>query len=606
MSESPFRSVVEVFHHRVQKSADVEGIFGKGPAGWYALTWREVGARARRIACGLNALGLEKSSRCSILCSTRPEWVLVDMAILAASGSTTTIYPSNLPDDCAYILENSGSVYCFVENATQAAKLVQEKHRLGGVRRVIWIDGQPDAADPWMMTLAELEKQGEAWDQANPGGYERIGASVGRDDIATLIYTSGTTGRPKGVILTHANWVYEGWAIEQMDLLRSDDKQYLFLPLAHSFAKVLEIGFIYVGCPTAIDGDLDKLVDNLAVAKPTVMGAVPRVFEKVYNKVVTGAKEAGGLKYKIFLWAVEVGRQVSALRQNRREPTGFLKLKHKIADKLVYSKLKNRFGGRIRYFVSGGAPLSREIAEFFHSADILVLEGYGLTESSAASFINRPDSFKFGTVGPPVPGMKVKIAADGEILLAGEGIMRGYYQLPEATAEALSSDGWLHTGDIGELDEANRLKITDRKKDLIVTAGGKNVAPQHVENQIKAACGFVSQIVMLGDRRPFCVALVTINPDTVGAWAKAQGIAYTDAADLAGKPQVYELLWGEIKKVNARLATYEQIKKIAILPRDLSVEGGELTPTLKVKRKVVEKANAELIESFYGETVAAL
>ncbi len=606
MSESPFRSVVEVFHHRVKESPEIEGIFGKGPSGWYALTWKEVGARARRIACGLHALGLEKGSRCSILCNTRPEWVLVDMGILCAAGATTTIYPSNLPDDCAYILENSGSVYCFVENGTQAAKLVQERARLGGVKKVIWIDGQPDTSDPWMMSLAELEKQGEAWDKAHPGEYERVGAQVTREDIATLIYTSGTTGRPKGVILTHANWVFEGFAIQQLGLLRPDDKQYLFLPLAHSFAKVLEIGLIYVGCPTAIDGDLDKLVDNLAVARPTVMGAVPRVFEKVYNKVVTGAKEAGGLKYKIFLWAVEVGRQVSALRQNRQEPTGLLKLKHKIGDKLVYSKLKNRFGGRIRYFVSGGAPLAREIAEFFHAADILVLEGYGLTESSAASFINRPSSFKFGTVGEPVPGMKVKIAADGEILLAGGGIMKGYYQMPEATAEALSPDGWLLTGDIGELDEGGRLKITDRKKDLIVTAGGKNVAPQYVENQIKTSTNFVSQVVMLGDRRPFCIALITINPETVGAWAKTNSISFTDAADLAAKPQVHELVWGEIKKVNSRLATYEQIKKIAILPRDFSIETGEMTPKMSIKRKVVEKANADLIESFYGETMAAL
>ncbi len=607
MTERKFRSVVEVFHHRVRESGAKEGMWGRGPDGaWYALTWKQAGDRARRIACGLQALGIEKGNRCSILSTTRPEWVLIDMGILAAGGSTTTIYTSNLPDDCAYILSDSGSVYCFAENASQAAKLAGERAHIPGVKRVIWIDGQPDGSDPWMMSLADLERLGAEWDQANPGRYDEVAASVGLEDLATLIYTSGTTGKPKGVMLTHDNWVFEGEAIAAMKLLEDTDKQYLFLPLAHSFAKVLEIGFIYVGCPTAIDGDLDKLVDNLSVVRPTVMGAVPRVYEKVYNRVVGGAKEAGGLKYKIFLWAVEVGRKVSLLRQNRKEPTGLLKLKHRIADKLVYSKLKARFGGRIRYFVSGGAPLAREIAEFFHAADLLVLEGYGLTESSAASFVNRPESFKFGTVGPPVPGLEVKIAADGEILLRGRGIMQGYYNRPEDTAEALGADGWLHTGDIGELDEANRLKITDRKKDIIVTAGGKNVAPQYVEGQIKTATNLISQVVMLGDRRPFCIALITINPDTVGAWAKQQGLAFTDAQDLASRPEVEKLIWGEVQKVNGHLATYEQIKKIAILPQDFTIESGELTPKMSIKRKVVEQRNAELIEGLYQGTLAAM
>ncbi|HEX4953743.1 MAG TPA: long-chain fatty acid--CoA ligase [Thermoanaerobaculia bacterium] len=601
-----FSSVVEMFHDRVKTSADAEAMSGRRGKEWYSLTWRQAGERARNIACGLHALGLEKSSRCAILSMTRPEWVLIDMGILGAAGATTTIYASNTPDECAYILRDSGAVCCFVENATQAAKLVAKKDEIPGVVRLIWIDGEPPADDPWMMKLSDLERQGAAWDKENPARYDAIAAGITLNDLATLIYTSGTTGQPKGVMLSHDNWVFEGEAIEAMDLLRSDDKQYLFLPLAHSFAKVLEIGFIRTGCATAVDGDLDTLVDNLAVVHPTVMAAVPRVFEKVYNKVVTGAKDAGGLKYKIFLWAVEVGRQVSALRQRREEPTGLLKLKFRLADKLVFSKLKNRFGGRIRYFVSGGAPLAREIAEFFHAADLLILEGYGLTESSAASFVNRVQSYKFGTVGPAVPGLEVKIADDGEILLRGRGIMKGYYNLPEATAESLDADGWLHTGDIGELDEESRLKITDRKKDIIVTAGGKNVAPQYVENLIKTAVPFVSQVVMLGDRRPFCIALVTINPETVGGWAKAHGIADTDYVALAGNSAVQDLLWGEIKKVNQRLATYEQIKKIAVLPRDFTQESGELTPKMSIKRKVVERNYADLIEGFYKDTMASL
>ncbi len=606
MSTHQFKSVVEVFQHRVRESADRDAMYGRRGTDWYTLTWKQVGERARRIACGLHALGVERESRCAILAATRPEWVTIDMAILAAGAATTTIYTSNVPEECGYILADSGSVVCFAENAAQAAKLKEVRASIPTVRKVVWIDGEPEGGDPWMMTLGELEEMGAAWDAEHPGSFQEVADSVTRDHLATLIYTSGTTGKPKGVMLTHGNWVYEGEAIAGTNLLAPEDKQYLFLPLAHSFAKVLEIGAIYQGTASAVDGDLDRLVDNLAVVRPSVLAAVPRVFEKVYNKVVSGAKEAGGLKYKIFLWAVSVGREVSALRQVRREPTGLLKLKHRLADKLVFSKLKNRFGGKIRYFVSGGAPLAREIAEFFHAADMLILEGYGLTESSAAAFVNRLDSFKFGTVGPPMPETEVRIAADGEILIRGGGVMKGYYNRPEDTAQALDAEGWLYTGDIGEVDAANRLRITDRKKDIIVTAGGKNVAPQHVENKLKASTNLVSQVVMLGDRRPFCIALITINGETVGSWAKAQGLAYADYADLAAKPEVKSLIWNEVQKVNAELATYEQVKQIAILPRDFSIETGELTPKMSIKRKVVEKLYADIIDGFYKNTMASL
>jgi len=606
VSERSHQSVVDILRHRVESTPDADAMYGRRGNSWYTLSWKDVGERSRKIACGLLSLGVAKGDRCSILAITRPEWVLIDMGILASGAATTTIYTSNTPEECAYILTNSGSVICFVDDDHQAAKLREKRGELGAIRKVIQIDGDPPAGDDWLMSLAELEAEGEVWDGAHPGRYDEIAGSVGPDDLATIIYTSGTTGPPKGVVLNHSNWVYEADAIDEMALLAADDKHHLFLPLAHSFAKVLEIGFIKVGTPTSVDGDLDRLVENLGVMRPTVMAAVPRVFEKVYNKVVSGAREAGGLKYKIFLWAVAVGRRVSALRQKGQEAGGLLKLQHKIADKLVFSKLKARFGGRIRYFISGGAPLAREIAEFFHAADILVLEGYGLTESSAASFVNRLHNFKFGTVGPAVPGTEVKIAEDGEILIRGGGIMQGYYNLPEDTAAALDAEGWLATGDIGEVDEAGRLKITDRKKDIIVTAGGKNVAPQHVENLIKTGTNLVSQVVMLGDRRPFCIALVTINEETVGAWAKNQGIAYGDYRDLSSKREVHDLIWAEIERVNAGLARYETIKKIALLPQEFSVETGELTPKMSIKRRVVEKRYADLIDGFYEGTVAEI
>jgi len=603
MSERQFESVVDMFHYRVEQSPNADAMYGRRDGSWYTLKWNEVGASARRIACGLLSLGLKRQQRCAILSMTRPEWVTIDMGILAAGGATTTIYPSNTPAESAYIIKDSEAVIAFAENPEQAAKLVEVRSEVPTLRQVVLIDGEPVGGDGWVITLAELERRGKAFDGENPGRYEAVSGEVSSGDLATLIYTSGTTGQPKGVMLTHDNWVFEAEAIDKIKVLSPEDKHFLFLPLAHSFAKVLEVAAIGIGVPTAIDGSIDDLVENLGATKPTVMAAVPRVFEKVYNKVVSGAREAGGLKYKIFLWALGVGRKVSRLRQRGEDAGGLLKFQHGIADKLVFSKLKARFGGRIRYFVSGGAPLSREIAEFFHAADVLVLEGYGLTESSAASFVNQPERYRFGTVGLPVPGCGVEIAEDGEILISGRGVMKGYYNRPEDTAESLDPQGRLHTGDVGFVDEDGYLKITDRKKDIIVTAGGKNVAPQNVENMLKASSRYVSQVVMLGDQRPYCIALVTINEETVGKWAEEQGIVYSDYADLAGKPQVEQLIWADVQAINSRLASYETIKKIALLPADFSQETGELTPKMSIKRKVVERRNAALLESMYGSTV---
>lgn len=599
MSDRKFESIVDLLHYRVAESGTSDAMYGYRDGAWYTLSWNDVGERSRRIACGLLSLGLQHGDRVAILSVTRPEWILADYGVLGAGGATSTIFSSNTPAECAYILNDSGSVMCFVEDAEQANKLAEEKANLPTVRKVIWIEGTPPADDDWMMSLSDLYQAGEDWDQSNAGRYDEVSGGVKSTDLATLIYTSGTTGKPKGVMLSHSNWVYEANSTHEIALLLPEDKQYLFLPLAHSFAKVLQVAFLRTATPTAVNGDIDGLIGYLGEINPTVMAAVPRVYEKVYNKVVSGAQETGGLKYKIFKWAVAVGGEVSRLRQKGQEATGLLALKHKLADKLVYSKLKDRFGGRIRFFVSGGAPLSREIAEFFHAADLLVLEGYGLTETSAATFINRPTQYKFGTVGLPMPGTEVKIAEDGEILVRGGGVMQGYYQMAEATAETLVN-GWLHTGDIGEVDDEGYLRITDRKKDLIVTAGGKNVAPQYVENLFKVASKYASQVVMLGDRRPFCIALVTINEETVGPWAKEQGIAYTDYADLAGKQEVHDLLWADMAQLNSKLASYEQVKKIKLLPADFSQETGELTPKMSIKRKVVEKKYADQIEELYA------
>ncbi len=606
MSEPTFRSVYEMFQHRVSSTPDLEAMSGRRDGQWHAMTWREADRRVRAVAGGLLSLGFQKGERAAILATSRPEWVIADLAILAAGGATSTIYTSNTSEESAYILADSGSRVCFVENALQDAKIRDVRDQLPGVVQLIQIDGEPRVADGWTITLAELERRGEEWNAANPGKLDEAATAVGPEDLATLIYTSGTTGKPKGVMLTHDNWLAEAEACAEMNVLSPTDKQLLFLPLAHSFAKVLQVLFIRAGVPTAIDGVIDDLVANLAVVRPTVMGGVPRVYEKVYNKVVTGAREGGGLKYKIFQWALDVGGQVSRIRQKGGQPPGLLAFKHRLADKLVFSKLKARLGGRLRFLISGGAPLSRAIAEFFHACDILILEGYGLTETSAGSLFNRPERYKFGTVGLPVPGLEVRIAEDGEILLRGRSVMKGYYNLPQDTAEALEPDGWFHTGDIGQLDADGFLTITDRKKDILVTAGGKNIAPQNIEGQLKAGCPYVSQVVMLGDRRPFCVALITLNEETTGKWAREHGIDYKDYADLASRPEVRQLIRDGVEAVNAHLASYERIKDFHLLDHDLSQETGELTPKMSVKRKVVESRHKDVLEGFYKETVARM
>ena len=588
-----------MFLSRVKATPDRRAFQYPVGDGWAWLSWQDAGDRVRRIASGLASLGIGKEERCAILSSTRVEWILADLGILCAAGATTTVYPSNTPEECEYILTDSATVVVFAEDDKQVAKLVEVRDKLPLVKQVITFEGAA-GHDGWVITLAELEATGQEYDEAHAGEYEKIANGVQSDDLATLIYTSGTTGKPKGVELTQDCWVYEGWAIDSLGIVNLDDHQYLWLPLSHSFGKVLEAAQLHIGFPTTVDGRIPKLVENLGVVRPTFMAAAPRIFEKVYNKVVSGAQQAGGLKYKIFTWSLGVGRQVSALRQQRKEPTGFLALKFKIATKLVFSKLQARFGGQLRFFISGSAPLSREMAEFFHAADILIIEGYGLTESSAATFVNRPDTFKFGTVGEALPQTEVKIAPeDGEILIKGRGIMRGYHNRAEATAETLTEDGWLRTGDIGELDDKNRLRITDRKKDLIKTSGGKYVAPQSIEGKLKAQCPYIGNVLVHGDRRNFCTALITVDEEGLTSWKTDVGLGSLTYEELTQHAKVNEMIQEAIDRLNATLARYETIKKFAILPKEWTVEDGELTASMKVKRKVVEQRHASILDGFY-------
>ncbi|HEU0032238.1 MAG TPA: long-chain fatty acid--CoA ligase [Kofleriaceae bacterium] len=598
-------SIAQLFATRVQDTPDREAY--RYPVGdaWRSMTWRQTGERVKAIAAGLLSLGLAREERVGILANTRVEWILCDLGILSAGGATTTVYPSTTADECAYILADSETRFCLVEDAAQLKKLASVRGQMPKLSKLILIDGTPDAnLKDWVITLADLETAGGAHLAKDPRAVDDVVKEIKGEQLATLIYTSGTTGKPKGVRLLHECWAYTADAIDGIRLWGADDVQFLWLPMAHSFGKVLMSGHIASGSVTAVDGRIPKIVENLAVVKPTIMAAVPRIFEKVYNKIIEGAKQ-GGIKQKIFEWALGVGREGSKIRQQGKEPSGLLALKLKLADRLVFSKIKDRFGGRVRYFISGSAPLSREIAEFFHACGILILEGYGLTESSAASFVNRPTKYAFGSVGLPMPGTELKLAPeDSEILMKSPGIMQGYHNLPDQTAEALTPDGWLRTGDIGEVDGNGFLRITDRKKDLIKTSGGKYIAPQHIEGKLKATCPFISQVIVHGDKRNFVTALVTLDEESTMKWAKDKGLNGTSYSDVVQMPEVKQLITPYFDEVNKSLAKYETVKQFAILPKDLTVDAGELTPSLKVKRKVVEKKYSNLLDKMYEGAIA--
>ena len=598
------RTIPELFLARVAATPRATAFLAPRGDDWVSVNWMELGERVRAASCGLRDLGLRMEERCALLSSTRLDWVLADLATLCAGGATTTIYPSSPPDDCVFILNDSNAVLVFAENEDQVRKLSGRRSDLPKVRNVIVFDGAP-SADGWVITLEQLIEKGRAHDARDPGAFESTARAVLNEHLATLIYTSGTTGRPKGVELTHEAWIYEAEAIDALGLLTVDDLQYLWLPLAHIFGKVLEVAQLRIGFPTAIDGRVDRLVDNLPRIRPTFIAAVPRIFEKIYNKVIGTAKEAGGISYTIFKWAFAVGMHVSRLRQAGQEPQGALALRHALASRLVFSKLQARFGGRLRFFVSGSAPLSLTVAEFFHAADILILEGYGLTESAAASCVNLPGRYRLGTVGPPLPGTELKIAEDGEILIRGRGIMRGYHGLPELTREALDAEGWLHTGDLGHIEDGF-LSVTGRKKDLLKTSQGKYIVPSDLELKLKVACPHVSQVLVHGNNRHFVSALISIDPDAIRAWATARGFGGKSYEDLVRSPDVQAMVQESVTALNSKLASFETIKRFIILPQDLTVESGDLTPSLKLKRQAVERKYRALLDDLYKDAVAQL
>ncbi|BCJ51016.1 AMP-dependent synthetase [Actinoplanes sp. NBRC 14428] len=604
--EVPYRSIPDMFLQRVRATPNGQAfaVPTADDRGITWLTWAEVGERAKAIAAGLAGLGVGLEDRVAILSGTRLEWALVDLGINCAGGATTTVYPTTEPEDAAYIVADSGSKILVAEDPKQALKLAGADT---SVTHVVLIDGLADAsAQPPQLTLAELEERGRAALAETPDLVERIAEGIGPDNIATLIYTSGTTGRPKGVQLLHGGWCWEGVAQAGLGLFEASDLQYLWLPLSHSFGKTLLCGILHVGVPTYIDGRVEKLVDMLAVVQPTLMCAAPRIFEKVYNKTVTTAVGAGGLKAKIFGWAVATGKQKVALEQAGKPVPGALKARYAIAEKLVFSKLQQRLGGRLRVLVSGSAPLSRDIAEFFAAANLPIMEGYGLTESSAANFVNRLGKLKIGTVGQPLGDLECRIESDGEILLRGKPVMRGYHNLPKETEEAFTEDGFFRTGDIGELDADGYLKITDRKKDLVKTSGGKYIAPSAIEGMFKAVCPYTSQAVVVGQARNFVTMLISLDEEAIAGWAAGGPLDGKPYEEIVAAPETEKLVAGYIEELNAKLNRWETIKKFAILPRDLSIEQGEITPSMKIKRRSVETNFAEQIDKMYAGSLAQI
>ncbi|WP_432131850.1 AMP-dependent synthetase/ligase [Streptomyces tendae] len=606
-------SVAGLFLERVAATPDAEAYrypvppaAGEGPDDWKSLTWTQAAERVYAIAAGLIELGVQPEQRVALASSTRLEWILADLGIMCAGAATTTVYPQTNADESAYILSDSESRVLIAEDAAQLAKAREKKAELPDLTHVVVVDATgADTSEDWVLTLDELERRGAARLEQDPQLIkERVGALT-KDQLATLIYTSGTTGRPKGVRLPHDCWSYMAKAIAATGLVSKDDVQYLWLPLAHVFGKVLTSGQIEAGHVTAVDGRVDKIIENLPVVQPTYMAAVPRIFEKVYNGVAAKARAGGGAKYKIFQWAAGIAREYAKVTQDNFRRTGTasapagLRTKHAVADRLVYAKIREAFGGRLRACVSGSAALAPEIGYFFAGAGIHILEGYGLTESSAASFVNPGEAYRTGTVGKPLPGTEVRIADDGEILLRGPGIMEGYHKLPEKTAEVLEADGWFHTGDIGELSPDGYLRITDRKKDLIKTSGGKYIAPAEVEGQFKAVCPYVSNILVHGADRNFCTALIALDEIAITEWAKENGLEGKPYAEIVAAPATVEMVDGYVKQLNEGLQRWQTIKKFRLLPRDLDVEHGEITPSLKLKRPVVEREYKNLIEEMY-------
>jgi long-chain acyl-CoA synthetase len=590
------KSIYELFKNVCEKNKDKVAYRYKYGSDWKQVTWAEHQETCKKISKSLMALGIEKGDKVNILSQTRLEWIQVDMATVSIGAVIIGIYANNLADDCAYIINHSDASVLIVEDQDQLNKIFEVRDNLPNLKHIVIIDGA-SSAEEGVISWQEFISKGN--DIADEEFLART-VQLQPGEVASLVYTSGTTGIPKGAMITHQNLVFTSWSAVQCLLIKPHFETLLFLPLAHVFARIIVYVCLRAAVTINIAESIEKIMDNIKEVRPHFFASAPRLYERAYIVITSKPQDAGGIKYKLFKWALRVGYAVSRLQQQKKSASGLLAFKHKLANRLVFSKIQAALGGNLVYAVSGAAPLNKAVAEFFHACGILILEGIGMTENTSFSNVNRYQNYRFGTVGPPGPEIEQKIGPDGEVLFRGKNVMLGYYKNPEETAETIDKEGWLYTGDIGEIDEDGFLRITDRKKDIIVTSGGKNVAPQRVE-KIMQTSRYISQVVVYGDRKKYLTGVVTLNQDQVREWATKQGLQYRSWEELYKHPKVVGLIDNEVEERNKSLSSFETLKKVLISPDEFSVESGEQTSTFKVKRKVVLEKYKDRLDALYDD-----
>jgi len=593
------RTLNDLVDRRAEAWPDMPATCHHEAGAWQTTSWGELGAHIHDLALGLRKLGLEKGQAVCIIADTCRDWMITDLAIISAGGVTVGVYTTVTAEQTRYIIDHCEARIVVVQNRALLDKLLQGRDQLPRLATVIVMN--PEGVDVTQEGFVSWQDVLRAGREAGAAGRDAL-LPEHRDEpearVVTYIYTSGTTGPPKGAMLTHANFLSAMRFYGSVLPVDTGESGMSFLPLAHALQRVIDYLVLYVGATVYYARDLTTVREDLQSASPTAMGSVPRIFEKIYAGVQKQASEKGPVAQRLFRWSVDVGRRMSRCWQQGRRPGPLLFLQYQLAYRLVLSKIKQALGGKIRVIGSGGAPISTEIQEFFHACGILILEAWGMTETTALGTLTRPDAYRFGTVGLPAEGTQVRLDEDGEILIKGPSVFPGYFKEPEKTAESFS-DGWLRTGDVGEFDPDGFLKITDRKKDLIITGYGKNIAPQNIENALKTS-RYISQAMVYGDRQKYLVALITLDPEEAAAWAAAQNISFSDPSELAADPRLRALIQAEVQRINRDLASFENVRKFEVLPRDFSIEAGELTPTLKVKRKEVRQKYRDHIERIYG------
>ena len=590
-----FRSIHDMLRKTVARHGEQTAYkWFTAPGVTEGVTWQSFDEQVRRVGKSLIALGVAPGDKVNILSYTCYRWVLCDMGITGIGAATVGIYQSNLPKDCCYIIDHCEAVVVFAQNAAQLAKLQEVRSQIPRVRRVILFEGPAPSGDDWVMDFEAFLALGA---EIADSQFEARAGAVTPADTAGIVYTSGTTGVPKGALLTHDNITFTAQSVYGSTEIRDGDEVFLFLPLAHVFARTCVYATLLAGAATTFTRSMDTIVEDIAAARPHWFASVPRIYEKIYAKVISGAESKGGAALKIFRWACAVGHAVGECKLAKQPVPALLGLKYAVADRLVFSKIRAALGGRVRWCISGAAPLNPEIGEFFHAAGVLIVEGLGMTENTSFTNLNRWNDYRFGWVGPPGPGIEQKIGDDGEVLFRGRNVMKEYYKMPAETAETFTADGWLRTGDVGEIDAHNFLRITGRKKELIITAGGKNIAPAAIEGII-ATSKYINQVCVIGDRRKYLSALVSLDPETVQEWARAQNIPFRDMDELIVHPRVQALIEAEVAEKNKAFASFESIKKVTITPEH-TIENGLLTPTLKLKKAQILDRYQGSIDSMY-------